>query len=311
MKYYRQYMDRQAVSADLHRRLLAIPESSAPRPARWRPVLAAAACCVLIVGAALGLPRMRSDEVPGPADQVTGPDGGTAEDAVGFLVEGSGETMMFPAIPYVAYPETKGPAMAGSIALPEGAFLVSLPEEQVSRLLWGGERPEGADSVPWMLGWEGCFLSASAWYDGGGDLWEMVLHGSREGATFTLRLAPGALPPAGTVVDGTETTLVNGVEVTGWKSVYDRDGDGAKEAVYESAFLANGVGVWAQFESEEDSLLSDLWIRWCTGDSGISLDHLLRAEEIPGFRSRDFADLEEARQEADYAPYLPEEAPAG
>ena len=126
MKYYRQYMDRQAVSADLHRRLLAIPESSAPRPARWRPVLAAAACCVLIVGAALGLPRLRSDGVPGPADQVSMPDGGTAEDAVGFLVEGSGETMMFPAIPYVAYPETKGPAMVGSIALPEGAFLVSL-----------------------------------------------------------------------------------------------------------------------------------------------------------------------------------------
>src|SRR5699024_4606407 len=37
------------------------------------------------------------------------------------------------------------------------------------------------------------------------------------------------------------------------------------------------------------------------------LDHLMTAQEVPQWRSAEFSSLEEARQEAEFAPYLPTE----
>ena len=42
-------------------------------------------------------------------------------------------------------------------------------------------------------------------------------------------------------------------------------------------------------------------------DGGLYLDHLMTAREVPEWRSAEFSSLEEARREADFAPYLPRE----
>ena len=107
-----------------------------------------------------------------------------------------------------------------------------------------------------------------------------------------------------------------GTEVTGWSAWEDRDGDGTEETcLCVSEFMAGEVGV--RFEtracSGEDPLdravfQNSLLVRQALSqDGGLYLDHLMTAQEVPQWRSAEFSSLEEARQEAEFAPYLPTE----
>ena len=320
MKYYKTYMDRQGVSDDLHHRLLAgqFPEPAVPtRPRRrWPRIAAAAVCCALVLG--LGVQRFLSpgenispDPIPVQTSDGTQPaTGGWGQaDFHGFVVEGGGteeELTAFICVPYVAFPDVTGqPSENRDIAFPEGSFTVDLTEEQVGLILWNGARPEDADLIPWMLLWQGYTVAGRAWYDGNGNLFQVELWGEKGEDSFFVTLAPGQLPPTCVVREGAEVTEVNGVAVSAWREHYDRDGDELDEYVWESAFLAGEVGVRAQFVTgDTGELLVPQFINWCTG--GLSLEHLLTAEDVPAFRSEDMSSLQEARQEEAFAAFLPE-----
>ena len=337
MKYYYSYMDRQCISPEFHQKLLALADTP-PRRKSSRPWLqfgALAACCALVFG--IGVWKLAPSQSGGPApgavaasssqaeqkpdDSAAGDIAQDASDPYRFVADSGVESdkMMPPMIPAIHYGGAAG-EMAASIALPEGSFTVDLTQEDISILLWGGReqmesahfKEQGEGNVPWLLLWDGYTISGQAWYDGEGKLWQAVIQGELdESHEFTLTLAPGRLPPTCVVNGGAAVTQVHGVEVSAWKSYYDRNGDGTKEHVYESAFLAHDVGIRFQSVTTEDSFLSDLLIRLATGDPGLTLEHLMTNENIPAWREDEFASLATARQETAFAPYLPQKELSG
>ena len=338
MKYYKSYMDRQQMSLEGHRKLLELGEQQTPRrafrSARWVRWGALAACCALVVG--LGVwrlaapaeePQIASDALyPGIKDTY-GP--GEEEPEKGFdIVEGpEGETWMLPAIPYINYQSVDGQLETDSAParwMMEGSFTRDLTWEDIQTIFWGpegkpdsGNDEDSAEDLPWMLFWEGYTLTGTALYDHGGSLLWVNLWGEQEetGSSFTLTLRPGELPFTCGLYSDLEATEVFGVPVTGWS----REEDG--EWVCCSEFMAGEVGV--RFENrgslfgEEDGagkaqIFNALLVRQgLSADGGFTLDHLLKAEDVPEWRSEEFASLEAARQEADFAPWLPEENLAG
>lgn len=336
MKYYHSYMDQQYVSPEFHQKLLALADTSSrrPSPRPWLQFGALAACCALVLG--IGMWKLSPTQSGGPASGVIAASSQTEQtpdnSAVGDIAQDTSEScrfvadsgtvpdkMMWPMIPAVDYGGGLGEA-AASIALPEGSFAVDLTQEDISILLWGGReqmesahiKARGEGNVPWILSWDGYTISGQAWYDGQGALWQVVIRGTLdESHEFTLTLAPGRLPPTCVVNSGAAVTQVNGVEVSAWKTYYDRNGDGTKEHVYESAFLAHDVGVRFQSVTTQDSCISDLLINLATDEPGLALEHLMTNDDIPAWREEEYASLAAARQETAFAPYLPQEEPAG
>ena len=332
MKGYNTYMDRQELSPAVHERLINLEVTR--RPARpWVKYGALAACAALIVG--VGAWRLAPNPSPVSGQPVSGGVSSAEDnpfrfgvdqapaDTQGFAAD-SGEDlekMMLPDVPGVAYPDTTGfPQIAASIVLPSGSFSVELSQRDIELLLWGSEErleqahaKEKPGNVPWLLFWDGFTLSGQAVYDGQGNLWQVNLNGTRENERFELRMAPGQLPPTCVAQEGSQVTDVRGVAVEGWSSRYDSDGDGVKEYHCESAFIAHNVGVRAAFVSAtDDGWLSDLFINWNTyRDGGLTLDHLLTNDNIPAWREEEFSTLDQARREADFAPYLPTAGPEG
>ena len=194
----------------------------------------------------------------------------------------------------------------------EGGFARNLTWEDICTIFWG-EEPE--EELPWMLFWKGYTIVGRALYDQSGQLLRVGLWGEHEetGSSFNLTLRPGELPFNCGLYPDLETTEVFGVPVTGWS----REEDGT--AVCCSEFMAGDVGV--RFENrgslfgEEDGagkaqIFNALLVSQALStDGGFTLDHLLTAEDVPEWREKEFASLEAARQEADFAPYLPQQGP--
>lgn len=343
MKYYKEYMERQQMSPEGHRKLLELGEqpparrSSKPRP--WRRWGALAACCALVLG--LGIwqltapekePQIASDALyPGIKDTY-----GPGEDPENrFEVEGpEGEKLMLPAIPYINYQSVDGQTAADSAParwMTEGSFARDLTREDIQTIFWGPEgKPESGNAkeptgdLPWMLFWEGYTLTGSALYASDGTLLWVNLWGENDktGSSFTLTLRPGELPFTCGLYSDLETTEVFGVPVTGWS----REEDGAWVCC--SEFMAGEVGVRFENrsspfgseygEAERDlaeggaQMFNALLVRQgLSTDGGFTLDHLMTAEDVPEWREEEYASLEAARQETAFAPWLPAETPAG
>lgn len=302
MKNYEMYMDRQSVSDSLHEGLLTL-EPPARRSGGWKRWGALAACCLLAAG--LGLWTLRSGEMPGGAAP-----GGSA-------VSGQ-ETPAPGAVPEITYrQETSG--IAAAIALPDGSFAREIPAEQLTALF--AREGESIDSVLSALGWTDYALRGEAIYDGAGQLWLLTITGRHpDGPEFTLELCPGSLPPSCVVTPAQESTQVNGVAVSAWYGSWDRDGDGKIEHVCESKFMAGDVGVHyesvdapftARYGSADGVLggtqkLNAMAVGRIIG-RGIDLSGVMTCEEIPAWREESFSSLNQARQEEEFAPYLPAE----
>lgn len=330
MKHYCAYMDRQQVSEDLHTRLLEM-EIPQARPRRWTQYAVLAACCVLLLGIGawkwLTLPagENNASEMAQSTDTVdalnnVGAVGSNGSDSdwnsgeYSFTADSRTDItdLEFPYIPAIRYGDMDSQGVFSTdIALPEGSFTLPLTEEQISRILWGGQENEA--NVPWMLGWDGALIQGTAWYDGYGDLWRVDLYGQFDSENeFFLELAPDQVPITCMEPAMDSETDVRGVTVSSYRAYYDRDGDDVNEYLYKSTFVAHNVGVRTEFMSETESQLNDLLINWCTyEDGGLSLEHLMKAENVPAFRSADFDSLEAARQETTFAPYLPTADPEG
>ena len=243
-----------------------------------------------------------------------------------FLAESGQDegTRCLPCIQRIDYQPVDGILSADyamRLMVPDGAFEVPLTEEQICLILWGGDqatydsvRAQGGN-VPWLLGWDGYSLSGKACYDGEGDLYTVYIWGVwagivdafvGSGRSFTVTLAPGDIPPSCIASQGAVTDS-RGVAVEGWSYHLDQ------EYIYECAFLAHDVGTRFSFQTgEEDNWTELLFVNWCTyADGGLSLDHLLRNEDIPAWERYEVSGLAEAREVERFAPYLPLTAPEG
>lgn len=261
-----------------------------------------------------------------------------------FVVQGPADTdqaVNFYMMPAIYYKDASGASQtSASIALPDGSFFVDLTKENIQQIFWGPDgKPETADSdLPWALYWTGYTLNGSAIYDGYGKLWWLTIHGEREDAAFRLELSPGMIPPACCIsLSNRGVSEVFGVEVTAWSLGHECGSEFMTE---------NNIGV--RFENWIDLKVSDvlglseydevedigqdefnalvkeletmrqdelqnfntLFVRQAlTGDGGLHLDHLMVNENIPAWREEEFSTLAQARQETDFAPYLPQSAP--
>lgn len=338
MKYYKSYMDRQEITPAVHEKLLDL-EPPKKRSGLWLKYGALAACTALIVGVGVWRlaprPQTATDPnqsanqfaagytpLPGEKD-VVGPDDLFVVDSP--VKEGNSNLFEVPAI---AFPDATGESqVSADRAYAPGSFMVSLEKEDVQKLFWGPEgTPENTDhDLPWALFWDGYALHGRAVYSGEGQLLELTLWGEKltswgeKGrASFTLELRPGGLPFTCCIDLGREDTIsdVFGVSVTGWSKTFGRDGD---HYICGSEFMTkNDIGV--RFTSQnngraEDGVDGEAWFnslfvrQALISDGGLHLDHLMTNENIPAWREEEFSTLAQARQEADFAPYLPQSAP--
>ncbi len=339
MKYYNSYMGRQQISPALHEKLLSLePQRKPARP--WVKYASLAACCALIFGMWRLAPRPAGPasgqfaasadaSVPGAQD-ARGP--GEAppaqEDPWSFTVESGaeeGDKFAFPMLPAVVYADVAGsPQMDTALAVMEGSFSVDLTKEQIQEMFWGPdgkptpEHPKAEQGdLPWLLMWDGYTVSGSALYDGGGTLYGVTIRGEHpNGAAFTLSLAPERLPlQCGLYMDAAVTD-VRGVEVTGWcleNTCVSELMSGAVGARFQNTGapfqVDNGAG-WDEASAAKQ--FNALFVSWATyADCPLTLDHLLKAEHVPEWRSADFDSLADARKETAFTPWLPQEAPAG
>lgn len=254
----------------------------------------------------------------------------------GFVVNSpaASDKQAFPMVPEIAYQNISyTPELAACRAYAPGAFMVDLTMEDIQSIFWG---PEGKPEVehpkmeqgdlPWMLFWDGYTVHGYAWYDGQGQLTELTIWGERDRDSFILELSPGSLPFSCMVDPDLESSWFNDVEISGWSRVYDRDGDGLIDYICGSEFMT-GSNVGVRFVNENSPMQAEyggnsdmelggscafnaLFVRQALA-GGIDLNHLMTADHIPAWRDVKFDSLEQARQEMDFAPYLPKSEPEG
>lgn len=349
MKQYKSYMDRQEISPAVHENLLNL-EAGKKSARPWMKYGALAACAALIIGvgawklapapATTPNPPQSSGQfaagytpLPGEKDVVE------SDDLFVVSSPAGGGKLAFPMIPDINYQDITDQSQLSSDAsrayLP-GSFMTNLKKEDVQTIFWGPEGKPQADhpkteqgDLPWMLFWDGYTLQGRALYDGQGQLMELWLWGEQDRASFELELYPGALPFT-CCIDANRGDIIsefNGVSVAGWSQVYDRDGDGQDDYICGSEFMTkNDIGVrfvnrnsLMRVEYEQDGSMdlggaqafNALFVRQALTDGGLYLDHLAENENIPAWREESFSTLAQARQEADFAPYLPTAEPKG
>ncbi len=346
MEYYETYMARQEVSPDLHARLLAL---EAPKQKKKGGIYmkfgALAACAALIFGLGSGWwhtsPPAATSPVAvsdgsGPEDILAveptlAPDESTTDPAAtpkdGFLIHSpaAGDRLNFYSIPALNFQEGMN-EVAASIALPDGSFFVELTLADLQKIFWGSQgKPAdlGPDTdLPWVLGWDGYTVRAGATYDGTGGLWMLTVYGSKGLDTFELQVSPGRLPPQCLVDPDGESVDVNGVGVTSYYHVYDRNGDGLTDYVCTSEFMVDGYGYRFRSahsdagEGEERAAERAKFFHACFvmraaqwTDSRCYFDHIAHNDNIPVWEEASFDTLAQARERADFAPYLPQTAP--
>lgn len=349
MKQYKSYMDRQEISPAVHENLLNL-EAGKKSARPWMKYGALAACAALIIGvgawklapapATTPNPPQSSGQfaadynpLPGEKDMVE------SDDLFVVSSPAGGGKLAFPMIPDINYQDITDQSQLSSDAsrayLP-GSFMTNLKKEDIQTIFWGPEGKPQADhpkteqgDLPWMLFWDGYTLQGRALYDGQGQLMELWLWGEQDRASFELELCPGALPFT-CCIDANRGDVIsefNGVSVAGWSQVYDRDGDGQDDYICGSEFMTkNDIGVrfvnrnsLMRAEYEQDGSMdlggaqafNALFVRQALTDGGLYLDHLAENENIPAWREESFSTLAQARQEADFAPYLPTAEPKG
>lgn len=307
MKYYKSYMDRQEITPAVHEKLLDL-EPPKKRSGLWLKYGALAACAALIIG--VGVWRMFPADIPAPGSVQPGPQ------EPGSIQEDSSQSPLL----QLDYGEAGHSADAAySIALPKGSFSRALTEEDLTSLF--GEE----DPLNTQLGWEGAELSASCIFTAEGKPWEGTVTGRRvtggaDDFYAVLTLAPDALPLSCTVSPADGVTQCWGVEVTGrYGGIY---GEGSDKEVWlpesrEVEFVAHGVGfrlcIYGQ-EGEGDQVeaMVSRFVRYAIADGGVDLSCLtVDPSDIPEWREESFETLAQARQEADFAPYLPKSDPEG
>ncbi len=348
MNGYRSFMDRQSISETGHRRLLDLepPKKAQRKGAKIMTFGTLAACAALIIGIGVNTLAPESPDPVAAVNSTQPPSVSIADDHAGFVAVGpdDGAKLMFPMIAGVDYADVTGePQLCVNRVYLEGSFSVPLDRADIQKLFWGpagkpaAENPktDPGDFPVMLMNWAGYTITGGATYDGSGDLWELYVQGVKGEDSFTLRAAPGRVPPSCVAAKGAVTTDVHGVQVSGWYQSEDRDGDGAVEHVCTSEFLANGVGF--HFENVGSGgmkaggdVADDLGgarvfnaravTQLCYKD-GFYLDQFAHTDNIPSWAEENYDALSQAlagaenfalgHPEADFLAYLPAQGPQG
>lgn len=224
MKYYKQYMDRQALSPEFLEKL----QNRRPRPkSHWRQWAALAACCVLLAGVGAWTISRPVKTPPVQMPQVVEP---VPEKEKIFVlpqlafrdntVSKRDSTLDDVAAPAPLAPE---PALAPSQYEPVSQAQVAEP--------FGGEIPE-------ILGWGDCEILSRA---GEADDSCLYVSGQAQDFSFDLAVQEGEIPDLAS--EGGEITQVCGVDVAGVKQAED---------TYEISFMTpEGSGVFYRVKGED------------------------------------------------------------
>ena len=300
MNRYRTYMDRIHAPARLRTRVLEdVSAGGRPRRAPRRALtgaLAAACFALAFFGAwqywraAETSPSPTAGVAATPAPAETEP----ALDSRGYtlMVEDpfEGQTHSFFNVAGLTFPDcTGGYAVSGSIVPPAGYFAEYLTAEEIIAVLGG------TDEVPWPLLWSGFGLSGEAVYDGEGNVWRAVIYGVNGETSFTLILAPGAIPVSDMMYEDavTEEYGDTGVPVTSWRTA------GVDRETYGVEFMSGDTGVsFTCTGPDGDSLswLTCVLVRYGTLAEPPLTTAPLTPDAIPEWRSETLT-LAQARRE--------------
>ena len=222
----------------------------------------------------------------------------------------SGVAYNWPNVAVVEFTEeTQGETLTADIAPPAGWFAEDLTDAQIAEMLGCGEK------LSWLLGWDGYDVAGRVIYGGDGSVFQVIVWGNcADGVSFTMELAPDALPPTCIVTNDDCLTEVGGVETEASYQCYDRDGDDTDEYVYKFSMLPSDVGVRFEAVGEDQNrtqTLALLAANWCAlwTTDGLTLEHLI-PESIPEWRD-DRLDSEESARAEDLGEYLPQNIPQG
>lgn len=333
---YDSYMDHITFDEGRHQRLMDALRSGGRAPAGRSGrviygLIAVAACLALVfAGVRLLAPSGTGDPVldgptPDPGQALPGATPTAELPSIGLVEPTPVPDLKAADDPYVLSPADpfdgqahSSPAILGvefdsdaaqadaRIIFPDGWFEQRLTREDMIYLLGG----EDAADAPWMLYWNGYDVTGRAIYDGEGQLWQIRLFGvdrANEHNTFTLKLAPGQLPPDCCVDPRQTATELRGVQVYGSVSgFYGWDGD-VSYPIYRIALLNGGAGLCFEvYHTDEDTAahLATQAANVFTYENAIHLDRLLTyAGEIPAWRSEKLT-LKQAAAEEGYGPYV-------
>lgn len=266
------------------------------------------AACLAIVAAIGGVAWPRLSQYETEAPQTAAAPDPVLPDAEDVQNETqSGVVYNWPCIVAVEFTEeTQGETLTADIALPDGWFVEDLADAQIAEILGSGEK------LSWLLGWDGYDVVGRVIYGGDGSVFQVILWGDcADGVSFTMELAPDALPPTCIVTNDEYLTEIGGVETEASYQCYDRDGDDTDEYVYKFSMLPGDVGVRFEAVGEDQNrtqTLALLAANWCAlWTDGLTLEHLI-PESIPEWRS-DRLDSEESARAEDLGGYLPVDIP--
>lgn len=305
MKYYHSYINRQEISQEAHGKLLTLEVMRRPSRARAK-YGALAACAVLAIGIGVWkLAPTSTPELAQPGAQEPGP----------IQVDAAQPPLL--QLDYGKAGQRSG--VSYSIALPEGSFFRDLSKEDLISLF--GEE----DLLYTQLGWEDAELSSCCIFTAEGMPWEGTvtvrrITGGADDFYAVLTLAPDTLPLSCVVSPSDGVTQCWGVEVTGrYGGTY---GEGSNKDIWlpesrEVEFMAHGVGyrlcIYGQEgEGAQVEEMVSRFVRYAIVDGDMDLSCLtVEPKDIPAWREETFSSLAQARQEAEFAPYLPTSEPAG
>ena len=288
MNRYRSYMNRIHAPSGLRYRVLEAAERGRrprrPALSRWAKAGALAACFALAFFGGWQAWQYAAHYQPDPTAGVADPPAvitpAPAETEHTLVVEDpfNGQHHGFFAVPALEFADcTDCSPYLIDWGWPAGSFREDMTAQEIITALGG------TDEVPWSLLWSGFGLDGTAWYGGENLDGEQVLMASITGVngdtSFTLELTPGQLPPGGEGYAEAAVQDYDGVAVTAWYTLSDRDGDGAEEYRYCAEFMSGDMGVRFTCDSpdgETASWLASVLVRYAVQeDGGFTTEHLV------------------------------------
>ncbi len=282
MKAYNEYMDRISVSGALHRKLVSRAASTGPdrRATVSRRHATVLACLAAILLGVITVPRLLQSNVsPAPVNTPS-----VSQPATSVSVPGADDK-------YALIFNKAGSQLSADKVYIPGHFWQELTSGELQVVF-----PGLAETYA---------VTATANFRGDGTLFSIDAHTvSSSGCKAYIKVAPGEITPDYVMEGEAKTSDILGIAVTA--GYYE----GKDSITYFASFLLDGTGYYVELsggkaEKAELPALLDLIIGGGAADLSI-FDNPV----IPELRE-DTLDLGEARADADFGAYLPQNLPSG
>jgi hypothetical protein len=291
MKAYNEYMNKISVSDMLHQRLMSCAASPEPRrrPVMARRYAAAFACLAVVLIGIYAIPQLMNNVTPMPGEtpSVSQP----SKDAP--VSDASGK--------YTLYFNKADSQATDKIAIP-GHFWQELTDEELKAVF------------PSLTETHNITATANFQSDEcGASLFDIDAHAvSASGLKTYIQLAPGnVVLDYGFDVE-TKTSDVLGTAVTAGYFETKPNSKGLRNVIYFASFKLSGLGYYAELggaEAEKETLKEEFTMLIGALIKGGTADISVFHPAIPELRN-DRLSLDEARTDADFGEYLPQNVPS-